>query len=121
MAVAMRKAPPQEWHPRERVDFVINVLGGTRITATILDVAPSQPSRWSSGQTVPSPEQARMLIDLDHVLAHLLLVWDAGVARGWLTTANAHLDGLTPLTWIRLHGTAEVINALRAEAAGAYA
>lgn len=63
-----------------------------------------------------------MLVDLDHVLAHALLVWaDERVARDWLTTPNAHLDGVRPVDWIRLHGTSEVVDALRAEAAGAYA
>jgi len=63
-----------------------------------------------------------MLVDLDHVFAHALLVWaDERVVRDWITTANAHLDGTRPVDWIRLHGTSEVVDALRAEAAGAYA
>jgi len=111
-----------DWQPQERIDFVITVAGGTRQAARLLDVAPSQPSRWASGQSVPGPVQARMLVDLDHVMAHALLVWgNESVVRDWLTTANAHLDGVTPLQWIKQHGTHEVIDALRAEAAGAYA
>lgn len=110
------------WGPQERARFVTEVAGGTRKAAALLGVAASQPSRWVTGESVPGPGQARMLVDLDHVLAHALLVWaDAGVVRDWLTTANAHLDGLCPVDWIRLHGTAEVVEALRAEAAGAYA
>ncbi|MEO5680818.1 MAG: hypothetical protein ABIS47_14250 [Acidimicrobiales bacterium] len=98
------------------------VAGGTRRAADLLDVAASQPSRWMTGESVPGPEHARMLVDLDHVLAHALLVWaDASVARDWLTTANAHLDGLRPVAWLQLHGSAGVVEALRAEAAGAYA
>ncbi len=63
-----------------------------------------------------------MLVDLEHVLAHALLVWgDAAVARDWLASPNAHLEGVRPVDWIRLHGTAEVVDALRAEAAGTYA
>jgi uncharacterized protein (DUF2384 family) len=63
-----------------------------------------------------------MLVDVDHVLAHALLVWaDPAVARDWLTTPNAHLDGVRPVDWIRTYGTTEVVDALRAEAAGAYA
>ena len=63
-----------------------------------------------------------MLVDLEHVLTHALLVWaDVGVARDWLTSSNAHLDGARPVDWIRVHGTAEVVDALRAEAAGTYA
>jgi hypothetical protein len=109
------------WQPRERADFVIHVAGGTRQAAILLDVAPSQPSRWSSGKSLPGPIHAVRLIDLDHVMAHALLVWDESVVRDWLTTPNGHLDGLTPAEWIRQHGTREVIDALQAEASGAYA
>jgi len=111
-----------KWHPEQRARFVTEVAGGTRRAAALLDVAASQPSRWATGESVPGPVQARMLVDIDHVLAHALLVWaDAGVARDWLTTANAHLDGLAPVDWIRRNGTSEVVEALRAEQAGAYA
>ncbi|HVE47898.1 MAG TPA: hypothetical protein VNA57_14275 [Acidimicrobiales bacterium] len=113
--------PAKKWHPELRTRFVTEVAGGTRRAAHLLDVAASQPSRWMAGESTPGPAQARMLLDIDHVLAHALLVWaDVGVARDWLTTANANLDGIAPLEWIRRHGTAEVVEALRAEAAGAY-
>ena len=115
-------APGTSWQPEQRTRFVTEVAGGTRRAADLLDVAASQPSRWMTGESVPGPEHARMLVDLDHVLAHALLVWaDASVARDWLTTANAHLDGLRPVAWMQLHGSAGVVEALRAEAAGAYA
>lgn len=111
-----------KWQPAQRARFVSEVAGGTRRAAALLDVAPSQPSRWMSGASVPGPVQARILVDIDHVLAHALLVWaDERVARDWLTTPNAHLDGVRPVEWIRRHGTAEVVEALRAEASGAYA
>lgn len=110
------------WQPQERAKFVVEVVGGTRRTADLLDVAASQPSRWVSGESVPGPAQARMLVDLEYVLTHALLVWaDAAVARDWLTSPNAHLDGARPVDWIRVQGTAEVVDALRAEAAGTYA
>jgi len=110
------------WRPELRARFVTEVAGGTRRAADLLAVAPSQASRWASGESVPGPMQARILLDIDHVLAHALLVWaDASVARDWLTTPNANLDGVRPVEWIRAHGTSEVVDALRAEAAGAYA
>lgn len=62
-----------------------------------------------------------MLVGLEHVLTLALLIWaDDGVARDWATTPNARLDGARPVDWIGVHGTAEVVDALRAEAAGAY-
>lgn len=112
----------RKWQPEQRARFVTEVAGGTRKAAALLDVAASQPSRWVTGASVPGPAQARMLVDLDHVLAHALLIWaDERVARDWLTTPNAHLDGVRPVKWIRMHGTSEVVDAIRAEAAGAYA
>ncbi len=122
LAAGTSPATAPEWHPELRARFVTQVAGGTRRAADLLDVAPSQASRWASGESVPGPVQARMLVDIDHVLAHALLVWaDARVARDWLTTPNAHLDGFRPVEWIRAHGTSEVVDALRAEAAGAFA
>jgi len=119
---AMTASLSEAWHPAIRTQLVTEAAGGTRRAADLLEVAASQPSRWAKGESVPGPAQARMLVDIDHVLAHALLVWaDAGVARDWLTTANAHLGGVRPIEWIRLHGTAEVVEALRAEAAGSYA
>ena len=110
------------WQPQQRAKFVVEAVGGTRRTADLLDVSPSQPSRWVSGESVPGPAQARMLVDLEHVLTHALLVWaDVEVVRDWLTSTNAHLDGARPVDWIRVNGTAEVVDALRAEAAGTYA
>lgn len=97
------------------------MLGGARSAARIFQVAPSQPSRWASGQAVPDPANAQVLVDLDHVLATALQVWTPDVARDWLVTANAHLDGARPIDYLRQHGSAAVVAALHAEAAGAYA
>ncbi len=110
------------WSPQARVVLLTTMLGGVRRLADLLGVAPSQPSRWATGETVPGLEMARLLVDLDHVIAHCSLVWaEPEVVRDWLTTPNAHLDGLTPAQWLRTDGSAEVVAALRAEAAGAYA
>lgn len=108
------------WDPERRVALVIEVAGGTRRAADLLDVAPSQVSRWASGESVPAPDQARMLVEVEHVLALLLLEWEPEVAQDWLTTPNGFLDRIRPVDWIRLHGTTEVVEAIRAEAAGAY-
>lgn len=63
-----------------------------------------------------------MLVDLEYVLTHALLVWGSvEVARDWLISSNAHLDGARPVDWIKVNGTSEVVDALRAQAAGTYA
>lgn len=121
-AAKAAKAATGAWGPMSRTEFVVRVAGSTRKAAALLDVDASQTSRWASGKTVPAPDQARMLVDIEHVLTHVMLVWaDEEVAFDWLTTPNANLDGSKPLDWIRREGTSEVVKALRAEAAGAYA
>ncbi|MHB8319203.1 MAG: antitoxin Xre/MbcA/ParS toxin-binding domain-containing protein [Acidimicrobiales bacterium] len=120
--VARSAKAKDSWRPEQRARFIAEVAGGVRGAARLLDVQASQASRWASGKSIPGPDQAGMLVDVDHVLAHALLVWaDPAVARDWLTTPNAHLDGVRPVDWIRTYGTTEVVDALRAEAAGAYA
>lgn len=109
------------WLPQERTAFVVEHLGGVRAVAALLGVSPSQPSRWRSGQETPGPGAARLLVDLDHVLATLLQVWVPEVATNWLQSPNAHLDGARPIDVLRVRGSAEVVAAARAEAAGAYA
>lgn len=109
------------WRPRQRAEFVVEQLGGPRSAARLLGVAPSQPSRWVSGEAVPSGKHARVIVDLDHIFAVALQVWSEPVARDWMTTGNAHLDGARPIDVVRARGSAEVVDALRAEAAGAYA
>jgi hypothetical protein len=106
---------------QERTEFVIDVAGGTRRAAELLGVAASQPSRWASGKSVPAVEQARLIVDLDHVFSHVLLVWAKDVAMDWLHHPNVRLDGARPIDWIRYRGSAEVIAVLQEEAAGAFA
>jgi hypothetical protein len=106
--------------PERRSEFVIRVLGNQRV-ADLLRVSKSQPSRWKSGEETPGPAAARRLVDLDHVLARLALVWDESLAADWLTTPNGFLEGATPMQVIESRGTAEVIEAIDAEAEAAYA
>lgn len=106
--------------PERRSEFVIRILGNQR-TADLLKVSKSQPSRWRAGQEAPGLAAARRLVDLDHVLARLALVWDESLLGDWLTTPNGFLDGAAPIEVIESRGTAEVIEAIDAEAAGAYA
>ena len=73
------------------------------------------------GEAFTDPAHARVLLDVDHVLALALRVWTPEVTRDWLTTGNGHLDGARPIDVLQLRGSAEVALALRAEAAGAYA
>lgn len=115
------RAASPEWLPRERTAFLIDHLGGVNAVARWLGVSPSQPSRWRSGAERPGPEVARRLLDLDHVLARALLVWEVPVARDWLESPNAFLDGRVPVDVLLTAGPAEVVYALDATSVGAFA
>jgi hypothetical protein len=118
--VAKAARPGPTWVPHQRAEFVVGILGNHR-TAELLGTADSQPSRWRSGQEVPGPATAAKLLDLDHVLARLLLVWSSDVALDWLSGPNPHLEGARPIDVLMIRGPTEVIAALDADNAGAYA
>ena len=117
----MTLAELPSWLPGERTEFLIDAVGGVNALARLLDVSPSQPSRWRRGVEAPGPENARRLLDLDHVVARVLLLWDRSLVEAWLTGPNAHLEGRRPIDVLRLRGAAEVLGALDAEAQGAFA
>lgn len=105
----------------ERTEFLIDALGSGAALAELLGVSRSQPTRWRKGDETPSPERARELIDLDHVMARARMLWEPDVALAWLVGANAFLAGARPVDVLRTRGSREVIEALDAELAGGYA
>jgi hypothetical protein len=108
------------YQPDRRVAFAADVLGNNRL-AGLLGVARSQPSRWRNGDELPGPDVSALLVDLDHVLGRLLLVWDQAVAYDWLTGSNAFREGAQPIDVLAQRGSTDVVEALQAEASGAYA
>lgn len=109
------------WRSAERAQFLIDTVGGVNKLAKTLGVSPSQPSRWKSGQEVPSPDIAAKLLDLDHVVALAVQTWRPAIAMEWMTTANGFLEGAQPIDVLLQRGSAEVIDALKATLSGAYA
>lgn len=117
---AAQKAPA-DWSPAVRTAFLIDAFGGARKLAGALGVSSSQPTRWKSGHERPGLEAARKLLDLDHVLARAQLVWEPEAALIWLESPNAFLDGARPIDVLLLRGSSEVLDALDATMAGAFA
>ena len=105
----------------QRTEFLISAVGSGTALADVLGVARSQPTRWRKGQESPSPQTARELVDLDHVMARALMLFPQPVAMDWLTSANSYLDGSRPIDVLRTRGSSEVIDALDATMAGAFA
>lgn len=120
----LEEQTPEQERSRQaaaRTRLVAACLGGTRAAARALRVAPSQVSRWSSGEARPAPDQARRLLDLDHVIAQAQLLWATDeLVRDWLTSHNSHL-GARPIDVVDRHGSGPVVDAIRAELAGGYA
>jgi uncharacterized protein (DUF2384 family) len=111
--------PP--WLPKERIAFLIDSYGGVTKVARALGVAPSQPSRWRNGLERPGLDAARRLLDLDHVLARALLLWEPAVAHDWLESPNAYLNHARPVDVVATRGAGEVLDALDAAFGGAFA
>src|SRR6266508_1047956 len=109
------------WLAAERTGFLARTLGGVTALARLLDVSASQPSRWRQGKEQPSQPVAPRLLDLDHVVARLSLLWDESLIEPWLTSPNAHLGGAIPIDVLRRSGAREVLDAIDAELQGAYA
>ncbi|HEX9823518.1 MAG TPA: hypothetical protein VGB51_03875 [Actinomycetota bacterium] len=103
----------------ERLDHLVESLGNNRV-AELLEVSRSQPTRWRSGKEGISPANERRVTDLEYIIARLLQLFPKDLAETWLTSQNAHL-GARPVDVLRLRGPAAVIQAVDAEAQGAYA
>ena len=117
--VAPASAPPSGPQWEERLARLVGDFGNNRI-ASLLDVSPSQPSRWRRGQERMSADSQRRLLDLDYVMARLLQLYPREQAEIWLGSHNAHL-GARPVDVLRLQGAGPVVAAVDAEAEGAYA
>jgi transcriptional regulator with XRE-family HTH domain len=115
-AATTREQPA--WSPEVRVNLLTSLVGGVRELARLLGVSASQPSRWASGKEFPSPDLARQIIDLDHVMALLVQQWHPSVAVDWLRNPNRRLGGATPLEVIRARGSAEVLAVIEGDLAG---
>lgn len=102
----------------ERTRYVVQLLGSGQKLAGLMGVSPSQPSRWASGDERPSMAVAPLLIDLEHVLARVRLVWSGKSAVIWLESANAYLGGARPIDVLRLQGPGPVLEALDAASWG---
>lgn len=113
-----RAMPGDDPLAAERTRWLSEVVGGSGALADMLGVSRSQTSRWASGQERPGVVSAPLLIDLEHVLARVRLVWSEPAGTTWMTSANAHLGGARPVDALRLHGPGPVLEALDAGAWG---
>ena len=101
-----------------RLVRLVNDLGNNGV-AELLGVSRSQPSRWRRGLEHMGPGNERRVVDLDYLWTRLLLLFTPRQAEIWMTSYNAHL-GARPVDVLRLRGAVPVVQAIDAEAQGAY-
>ncbi|MGI8808489.1 MAG: antitoxin Xre/MbcA/ParS toxin-binding domain-containing protein [Acidimicrobiales bacterium] len=104
-----------------KIAVVTDALGSQAKTAEFLDVARSQPGKWLAGHERPNPRARRLIQDLEYIWDRITDDRSRSAAHIWLGSANAFLDGATPLTWLKTRGPDDVIAAIDAEEAGSYA
>jgi uncharacterized protein (DUF2384 family) len=113
-----------EAHPTERTVMMLDRLRGIfrsdAEVARAIGVNPAQLSRWRKGQEPSDPAWDR-LVDLFAVVAKLEGFYSSARTREWLEGANAHLGDRSPLYLIRHGETGDVVSAIHATKAGAYA
>jgi len=114
---AATPTPPAHVHD---IDVCRRTLGSDRAVADMLDVSPSQVSRWRRGQAA-DPDNADRLGGLALAIEMLERWLEPGTIAGWLRGPNAHLDDRTPAYLIRRGQVADVIGAVEAEKAGVFA
>jgi hypothetical protein len=98
---------------------LIGVLGNNT-AADLLGVARDRPGRWAKGDGSPDAANRTALADLEALVARLLAAFTPEQASMWLVGDNAHL-GARPLDAYRIHGSAPVVEAIRAHEQGAFA
>ena len=110
---------PVESLTRTHLDTLRAVLGSDRTVAGLLDVSPSQVSRWRRGQA-PDLDNADRLGGLALVAEMLARWFHPGTIPDWLEGPNVHLDDRTPAYLLRRGRVADVLAALEADKAGVY-
>lgn len=110
---------PVESLTRAHLDVLRAVLGSDRAIAGLLEVSPSQVSRWRRGQ-VPDPENADRLGSFALVVEMLARWLHPDTVEDWLRGSNLHLDDRSPVYLLRKGHVADVLGALEAERAGAF-
>jgi uncharacterized protein (DUF2384 family) len=116
--------PPR--HPEALADVLpllerLDAAFGTRAVARLLGIGASTISNWKRGRHAISGEYAVRIMDLHDVMVRALNVYQPRVAMDWLVGHNAFLNGARPIDVLVARGSAPLVDALRAQEAGAYA
>lgn len=91
-----------------------------RRLAQALGVSPAQVSRWIRGRGI-DPVNAERVDVLELVMSSLLRVYSPAVAEQWLFGFNPHLNDRRPIDLVQAGRAEELLGAISAERAGAFA
>ena len=69
-------------------------------------------SKWRAGTVMPTPAQTKLLVDLDHVVAHGSLIYVREIVNEWLFGHDSYLEGARPIDVLHLRGNTDVLAAL---------
>ncbi|GAB3263551.1 hypothetical protein GCM10027425_28050 [Alteromonas gracilis] len=97
-----------------RTELLVQALGNVTRVAECLGVSRTVVSRWRAGTLLPTLAQARLLVDLDHVVARALIIFEPPVVWNWLSGSNSYLGGARPIDVLQVRGAGKVVRALDA-------
>lgn len=104
--------------PTQRLARLVKVLG-LRPLATLLGTDPSNLSKATSGTRDLSTAIGRRVLDLDHVFARALQIFEPEVVVDWLEGTEPTLGFARPIDILNLQGCVPLLNILdRIEAGG---
>ena len=97
-----------------RTELLVQALGSATRVADCLGVSRTVVSRWRAATLLPTLEQARLLVDLDHVVARASIIFEPPVVWNWLSGSSSYLQGARPIDVLQIRGAADVVQALDA-------
>ena len=104
----------------QKVQALSRDFGSQRRLAQALGVSPAQVSRWIRGQGI-DPVNAQRVDVLELVMASLLRLYEPAASERWLFGVNPHLGDRRPIDLVRGGRAQELLSAIAAERAGAFA
>jgi hypothetical protein len=95
-----------------RVELLIDALGTATRVAECLRVTRPLLSTWRAGTVMPTLAQAKLLLELDHVVARGSLIYVPEIINDWLFGHDSYLEGARPIDVLHHRGSADVLAAL---------
>ena len=104
----------------DKVEALSQDFRSQRRLAHALGVSPAQVGRWIRGKGI-DPVNAERVDVLELVMSSLLRVYSPAVAERWLHGFNPQLGDRRPIDLVRAGHAEELLAAIAAERAGAFA